>query len=42
MKRNIREEEEIKEEEEKEPIKIMVVGPPGVGKSTFCNFFIDG
>lgn len=20
----------------------MVVGPPGVGKSTLCNFFIDG
>ena len=20
----------------------MVVGPPGVGKSTFCNFFVYG
>ena len=39
MKRQIREEEEIKEQE---PITIMVVGPPGVGKSTFCNLLIDG
>ena len=39
MKRQIREEEEVKEQE---PITIMVVGPPGVGKSTFCNFFVYG
>jgi GTP-binding protein EngB required for normal cell division len=39
MKRKIREEEEVKEQE---PKSIMVVGTAGVGKSTLCSFFIDG
>ena len=40
MKRKTREEEE--EVKEQEPKSIMVVGPTGVGKSTFSSFFIDG
>jgi predicted GTPase len=40
MKRNTREEEE--EVKEQEPITIMVVGPPGVGKSTLCSYLVDG
>ena len=41
MKRKTREEEE-EEVKEQEPKSIIVVGPPGVGKSTFSSFFIDG
>jgi septin family protein len=39
MKRKTPEQEEVKEQE---PKSIMVVGTAGVGKSTFCSFFIDG
>jgi len=40
MKRKTREEDE--EVKEQEPITILVVGPPGVGKSTLCSFLVDG
>ena len=40
MKRNTREKDE--EAKEQEPITIMVVGPPGVGKSSVCSYLVDG